>query len=495
VTRSRNRRVAAARSEAGAKRGAQSRRRGRSRNRKVKGGERRPEDPKLDPADRRARNRAYLLLALLVLVNVWIFIWRDDAAVSRLAELPETVVQSSLGPLPPMAEAPDNACGGHPVRIFQGLEHLIRLDTSLAGGRTLRLGLLELGVTADEIDAVEAAIRGRVDLGLLEGSGAPVRLATDRHGDIQALEIELSEGHLLQACRSDGKLSVRNIQHPLRSDVLAVGLELGRRADLAEAVEAAGEAPELASLVAAVLAHDVDFMVEARPGDRIQVMVEKRWLGRAFHRYGKLLAVRYIGAAGRLAYYRYKPENKPEGFFDGKGRGVRRALLRSPIAYHHVNPDARQMLVPVIEIVDGRVGAAYRQPEGAPVVALADSVVRFAGRRGDQGLCLELETADGMVIRYGHLMRFIGTMEPGTRVGQGQLVGLAGHTGKTATDRIRLEIWRTTDHGEEGVDPMILAARGDHRPARTGDSLANEQKRRFVQDIRPWSRALRVAGR
>jgi murein DD-endopeptidase MepM/ murein hydrolase activator NlpD len=495
VTKSRNRRVANARSEPRAKLGAKSRRRGRSRNRKVKGGERRSETPKLDPADRRARNRAYLLLALLVLVNIWVFVWRDDAAVTRLVELPEAVVQSRTGPLPPMAEAPDNACGGQPVRIFHGLEHLIRLETSLVGGRTLRLGLLELGVTADEIDAVEAAIRGRVDLGLLEGSGAPVRLATDRHGDVQALEVELAEGHLLQACRSNGVLSVRNIQHPLRTDVLAVGLELGRRADLTEAVDAAGEAPELASLVAAALAHDVDFLVEARPGDRIQVMVEKRWLGRAFHRYGKLLAVRYIGAAGRLAYYRYKPEGKPEGFFDGKGRGMRRILLRSPIAYHHVDPDARQMLVPVIEIVGGRVGSVYRQPEGAPVVALADTVVRLAGRNGDQGLCLELETADGMVIRYGHLMRFIGAMEPGTRVEQGQLVGLAGHTGKTATDRIRLEIWRRTDHGEEAVDPMILTARGDHRPARTGDSIGEKQMRRFAQDIRSWSRALRVAGR
>jgi murein DD-endopeptidase MepM/ murein hydrolase activator NlpD len=495
VAKSRNRRVADVRDEGRAKRGARSRRHGRSRNRKVKGGERSPDRPQLDPADRRARNRAYLLLALLVLVNVWVFVWRDEATVTRLVELPEAVVQRSPGPLPPMAEAPDNACGGHPVRIFHGLEHLIRLETSLAGGRTLRLGLLDLGVTAAEIDAVEAAIRGRVDLGLLEGSGAPVRLATDRHGGVQALEIELAEGHLLQACRSGETLAVRNIQHPLRSDVLALGFELGRRADLAEAVEAAGEAPELASLVTAALAHDVDFLVEARPGDRVQVMVEKRWLGRAFHRYGKLLAVRYIGAAGRLAYYRYKPEGEPEGLFDGKGRGNRRVLLRSPIAYHRVDPDAREMLVPVIEIVGGRIGSVYRQPEGAPVVAIADAVVRFAGRRGDEGLSLELETAAGLVVRYAHLMRLIGTMEPGTRVEQGQLVGLAGHTGKTATDRIRLEIWRTEEHGEESVDPMILTARGDHRSARTGASIPDKQKRRFVEDIRPWSRALRVAGR
>ena len=49
------------------------------------------------------------------------------------------------------------------------------------------------------------------------------------------------------------------------------------------------------------------------------MLVEKRYLGRHFHRYGKLLAIRYIGNAGRLAYYRYKPKGADEGFFDHDG--------------------------------------------------------------------------------------------------------------------------------------------------------------------------------
>src|SRR5690606_5853277 len=96
----------------------------------------------------------------------------------------------------------DNACGGDPVQIFANLEDRLQLETALTSGRTLRLALLELGLHSEAIDEVEAAVRTTMDLGLLNGSGAAVRIAGDRNGGVSALEIEVSEGHLVQACRS-----------------------------------------------------------------------------------------------------------------------------------------------------------------------------------------------------------------------------------------------------------------------------------------------------
>ena len=93
---------------------------------------------------------------------------------------------------------------------------------------------------------------------------------------------------------------------------------------------------------------------------------------------------------------------------------------------------------PSVEIVAGRAGALYRRPEGAPVVALGEGVVRFAERAGDAGLVVEIEFGGGLVARYAHLLRTLGDLRPGVKVRQGQLIGLAGHSGKTATDRVRL---------------------------------------------------------
>ncbi|MEM9461820.1 MAG: M23 family metallopeptidase [Myxococcota bacterium] len=493
--KSRTARVARKGARPSAPRGANRRVRGdNSRGGGRFGRARRTREP-LSVPERKARNRTVLLMVVLGLVNAYVFLWRGEGALAGLAGAPTAVVGGGrVGPLPPVADPPERACTGDPVRIFEGLESLVWLESALTRGLTLRLALLSMGIDGTEIDRIESSVRSHVDLSLLGGSGAPVRVAMDRLGGVRALELELAEGHVLQACRDGdvaGGYAVRNLQHPLRSDVEVIALTLGRDADLGRAVEVAGEKPELARRIAAELAHDVDLMTEARPEDQLTVVVEKRWLGRSFHRYGAILALRFSGVAARVAYFRYKPEGAPTGLFDARGRPVRRALLRSPVAYHPVSPEARGMLPPSLEVVEGRVGAAYRLAEGAPLWAVADGIVVELDRDADRGQYLDLELSDGTLVRYAHLSRVIGSLDIGHAVRQGQLVGLAGHSGRTPHDRLRLEIWQDG----RTVDPMRLAAKGSARPPREGDAVPPEQIDRYTRDIAPRRRALRVAHR
>ncbi len=471
------------------------------RNRKVVAKNRSKAAKPVDPAERRTRNRTLLALALLAGINGWVFFGRGGS-LGELAGIGAAAIEDKGGPLPPLADPPAHPCGGDPVRIFEGLEQLLPLSTSLGGGMTLRLALLQLGIASEEIDRIEASVRTHVDLSLLGGSGAPLRLAMDRHGTVHALEIELAEGHILQACRGgEGgePFEVRNIQHPLRTDVEVVSLELGGDADLATAVVEAGEKPELAEMIAAALAWDVDFMTEARPGDRIQVMVEKRWLGRRFHRYGATLAVRFVGASARVAFFRYKPEGGTAAYFDPDGGPMRRALLRSPVGFHRVDPEARGLLPPSIEVVQGRIGAVYRLPEGAPLVALGDGEVSDVDRSASEGHVLELRCDDGTIVRYAHVMRVVGELSVGTRVTQGQIIALAGHSGRTPSDRLRLELRRDdVDDGKGGkttkvLDPLLLLGRDTTRPALVGAPIPAAQHQRFTDDVAPWARALKLA--
>jgi murein DD-endopeptidase MepM/ murein hydrolase activator NlpD len=330
-----------------------------------------------------------------------------------------------------------------------------------------------------------------MDLGMLTGSGAAVRIAGDREGGISALEIEVSEGHLVQACRSSSGLEVRNIQHPLRIDVAVIALELPKNGSLLEAVEEAQQTPELARLIADTLAGEIDITADVRPGDAIQVLVEKRYLGRHFHRYGKLLAIRYIGNAGRVAFYRYKPKGADEAFFDQDGQPMRRALLRTPFAWHPIDPEARAALAPAIEFIDGRMGAVYRRSLGAPVVAIADGTIRKVGPDGDDGLVVEIELDDGRRIRFANLLRTIGEPAPGDEVRQGEVIALVGQTGKTPVPRLRLEV---VDRTGERLDPMALgSSRKDGRAARVGEPIAADQLAQFEKDTQSWRRAMRKA--
>ncbi len=469
-------------------------------NRRVQGDERAPRRAPLDPHERKVRNRTVLLLTLLALVNAYVFVWREGSSVLELGAPRPTMIGASDddgggGPLGSFADPPERACGGDPVRIFEGLHDQIFQASALGSGRTLRLLLLELGVAGPEIDAVEAAIRPSLDLGLVAGTGAPVRVAMDRRGGVQALEIELAEGHLVQACRADGALQVRTIQHPPVSDIAVVRLELGADADLVRAVVEAGERPELADQIAELLAFDVDLVTEAHPRDRVELLVEKRSLGKSFHRYGALLAVRFRGAAGRFSYFRHQAEgSKLAVYYDAEGRPQRRALLRSPLRFHAISSDARAMMPPSVEVVAGRAGALYRRPEGAPVVALGDGVVRLAEETGDAGIVVELELPGGVVARYAHLLRTLGDLRPGVKVRQGQLIGLAGHSGKTATDRVRLELRREEGGEVTMLDPLVIARGDEGRPAIVGAPLRDKALGRFQSETAPWLRALRPVG-
>jgi murein DD-endopeptidase MepM/ murein hydrolase activator NlpD len=451
---------------------------------------RRDREREVDPLERKSRNRTWLMIVILALVNMYVFVWRDESFdFSAEAAAIRDIDASGV------AAPPDGACSGDPVRIFDGLADQLRLQTRLSEGKTLRLGLLELGVTGPEIDMVEAAVRTHISLGLLAGSGAPLSVALDRYGGVQALEVELAEGHLVQACRASDGLRVRNIQHPLRTDVEVIAFEISDHGTLLTAVEERGEKPELARLISDTLAYDIDFSSEARPGDRLQVIVEKRYLGRSFHRYANLMAARYRGAAGYFAYYYYKPKGAAPGYFDGDGQPVRRELLRSPVAWYPFDAEARATMPPIIEFVDGKVGALYRRPEGAPVVALGDGTIRDVKHREDTGLTVEVTLRDGRVVRYAHLMRTVGELELGQSVEQGQIIGLVGHSGKTPVDRLRIEIVEDPEGAAEHVDPIFLTAKNEERPERVGEPIDPKLVDRFQKDIKSWRRAMRQVAR
>ncbi len=445
---------------------------------------------RVDPAERKARNRTILLFGLLMAVNAYVFLWRGEGSIADLSVHRAAAIGSHGGPLGTYAAPPDDACKSESLRIFDGLGNLIRGEASLQGG-DLRAALTGLGVGEESISAMISAIRPVFDLDLLAESHTPLRIVSDRFGDLQAAELGLGEGHVLQICRGQDGFNVRTLQHAPSSDVAMIELELGRAADLLRAVEDAGEAPELASIIAAALAYDVDFLTDARPHDRIQVAVEKRYLGGDFHRFGPLLGIRFVGEAGTFTYLRHRPEKGKAALYTRDGQPRQRQLLRTPFAFHRVAPEARGLLAPTLEVIGGRTGAMFRRPEGAPVIALGDATVRAAKEAGDAGLVLELQLEDGLGLRYAHLSRIVGDLRPGTEVHAGQVIALAGHSGKTASDRVRLEMWNTSENQESMLDPLFIQSRGDGRPKRQGDALEGDELDRFYEDTIALRRLLR----
>ncbi|HLV00514.1 MAG TPA: M23 family metallopeptidase, partial [Acidobacteriota bacterium] len=87
---------------------------------------------------------------------------------------------------------------------------------------------------------------------------------------------------------------------------------------------------------------------------------------------------------------------------------------------------------------DFHPGIDISAPRGAKVVATADGIVAFAGRRSGYGKMVALEHKFGMSTRYGHLDRY--TVESGQKVKKGDIVGYVGTTGRTTGPHLHYEV-------------------------------------------------------
>jgi len=83
-------------------------------------------------------------------------------------------------------------------------------------------------------------------------------------------------------------------------------------------------------------------------------------------------------------------------------------------------------------------GIDISAPRGAKVVATADGLVVFAGRREGYGKLVSLEHKFGLATRYGHLDRY--TVKPGQRVKRGDIIGYVGSTGRSTGTHLHYEV-------------------------------------------------------
>ncbi len=76
---------------------------------------------------------------------------------------------------------------------------------------------------------------------------------------------------------------------------------------------------------------------------------------------------------------------------------------------------------------------------GHRVLAPADGVVLSAGQESGYGRLIEIQHANGVVTRYGHLSAF--AVIAGQRVIRGQLIGYVGMSGRSTGPHLHYEVW------------------------------------------------------
>lgn len=208
---------------------------------------------------------------------------------------------------------------------------------------------------------------------------------------------------------------------------------------LADSFLPPNERVALAWAIADVYDWEVDFTRDIRPGDRFEVLIERLESPEGERRLGRILAAR-VDVAGAPSYAFYFDGDAPRGgFYDEKGRSLRRAFLRAPLRYRHISSRFGGRYHPILREWRSHQGTDYSAAWGTPVRATADGVITRAGREGGYGNLVEIRHANGIRTRYGHLSRFAKVLHVGQRVTQEQTIGYVGSTGLSTGPHLHYE--------------------------------------------------------
>lgn len=201
----------------------------------------------------------------------------------------------------------------------------------------------------------------------------------------------------------------------------------------------ARERVALAWAIADVYDWEIDFTRDMRPGDRVEVLIERLQSPEGQKRLGHILAARVDVAGSPSFAFAFDATSGLHGFYDDRGRSLRRAFLRAPLRFSHISSRFGGRYHPILKRWRTHEGTDYAAGYGTPVRATADGIVTEAGRNGGYGNLVEIRHANGIRTRYGHLSRFATGLHVGLRIKQEQTIGYVGSTGLSTGPHLHYE--------------------------------------------------------
>jgi murein DD-endopeptidase MepM/ murein hydrolase activator NlpD len=200
-----------------------------------------------------------------------------------------------------------------------------------------------------------------------------------------------------------------------------------------------------------IFAWDIDFTTDIRNGDTYRAVVEDLWHDGKFVRHGRIMAAEFTNNGTTYEAYRFE-ENGRAGYYDAKGKSLRRAFLKAPLNYKRISSGYGIRRHPITKRVEMHRGIDYAAPLGTPVSAVGDGIVEYAGYKGLNGNIIIIRHPNGYRTYYLHLHKILKAVRRGRRVVQGQEIGTVGATGRATGPHLDFRIKK----GRNFVNPLKI---------------------------------------
>jgi murein DD-endopeptidase MepM/ murein hydrolase activator NlpD len=413
------------------------------------------------PPARKTGGWVALVLAALVVINLYVFVWDKQTSVGALkaeaeratptAMVPSRPLEVSAQPLPgPAVETPAAGPGAEPAPI--GPPGVI--DGKVGKSDTLGRLLKKSGLSAVEADEVIRALSGVFDFKSMR-AGQAYRIERGPDGRVKMFELVVSKVQTVRAERdASGVLIGKTDTSQTRIETKAVGGRID--SSLYAALRASGETPALVDFFVDVFAYDLDFFNDTHSGDTFRVIVEKQVhdVGPAgsgsteLVRYRRILAAEYAGKAGTFRTFWFG-----NGYFTARGESSEKTLLKTPLKFDRVSSGFdRARMHPVLHAVRAHLGIDYAAPTGTPVWAAANGVITHRGPGGGAGNLVMIRHDSGIETAYMHLSKFAQGQKVGQRIAAKTVIGYVGATGLATGPHLHFGVKRNGSY----IDPSKL---------------------------------------
>ncbi|GAC1616836.1 MAG: hypothetical protein NVS9B13_02760 [Candidatus Acidiferrum sp.] len=304
---------------------------------------------------------------------------------------------------------------------------VVPTEKRVPAGENFAAALQKFGLSQEEAANASAAAQQAFNLRQVR-AGNTITVGRSVGGSLREIDYKIDIDRMLKIVPGEDGFSAQVREIPSKLEVAVVSCQLDD--SLFNAIERAGESPELAMRLAQIFGYDLDFYTDPRKGDTFRVVLEKKKYsnGRTAG-YGKILAAEYNNGGRKYQALLYHDPSGQPGYYTSDGKSLQKAFLRSPLKFGAAITShfSRARFHPILKTYRPHMGTDYGAPIGTPVQSIGAGRVVFAGRKGGEGNMVQIAHSNGYETMYLHLSRMF--VRTGEHIEIGKTIGLVGSTG------------------------------------------------------------------
>ena len=337
----------------------------------------------------------------------------------------------------PLADAPERPTLQMTATLGQGDSFGRMLERAGVGsGDAAQVAAL----VAHEVALTEIVPGTRIDILLGQRTGANSARPVEKIAFRARFDLNLA------IVRGPGGLLAE--RHTIAVDATPLRIRGTVGASLYRSARAAGAPIEAIQQYLQTINQHLSLDTDIQPQDTFDIVIAYKRSGSGEAEVGDLLyAGLERGGKAQAELLRWGREGQ---FFEASGMGQQRTGLIMPVVGGRITSNFGMRRHPVLGYTRLHGGVDFGAPYGAPIFAVGDGTVAFAGWHGGHGNFVKLEHGGGYGTGYAHMSRI--AVGVGTRVRAGQVIGYVGSTGLSTGPHLHYELYQSGQR----VNPMSV---------------------------------------